>query len=103
MKAPAPYWETAYAHTRRAHRHRCRCCSRIINAGEPVIQAKVRGGATFTIHTACGDKVHSPEGGWLWRDAMECWGLNYLKVCGFKVFDHPMNYAGSIKKQQGAA
>lgn len=28
-----------------------------------------------------------------WRDAMECWGGQYLRACGFKVPQHRMEIA----------
>lgn len=51
MKRPTPY-ETVYAHDRRKHRHRCRCCGRIIEAGERVLMWRVRKG-TRALHLAC--------------------------------------------------
>jgi hypothetical protein len=64
-------YETSYRHDRRRHRHRCRCCARIINEGEAVIQARVSN-STYSIHEACGDKQHG-DAAWTWRDAMTEW------------------------------
>jgi hypothetical protein len=69
---PARSYSTEYRHDRRKHRHRCRCCARIINEGEPVIMARVNKG-TFAIHAACGDKQHGDSAS-TWRDAMQAWG-----------------------------
>ncbi len=57
MKRPAATWETIYAHDRREHRHRCSCCSKIVNAGEPVVMAKVAAKTTRVLHAACADRV----------------------------------------------
>lgn len=92
MKAPAPFWEIEYHHDRRAHRHRCRCCSRIIEAGEQVIQARIGEQRTLTIHATCGDLRHGTAA-WTWRDAMRFWGLEYLKACGWKVELPPIERA----------
>lgn len=95
VKTPAPAWECDYAFDRRAHRHRCRCCSKIINVGERVIMTRVRGG-TFAIHALCGTLQHS-AGGWTWRDVMDAWGTDSLIRRGFPIKPHPMSYAGSVK------
>lgn len=79
-KRPAPTWETDYQHDRRAHRHRCRCCNRIIDAGERVLMARVAGGKTFAIHIECADRPH-PCG--TYRDAMTEWGLEALRRLGW--------------------
>jgi hypothetical protein len=97
MNPPDPSWETAYAHDRRAHRQRCLKCKRILNAGEPVIQAQ-RCGETGvrSIHAEpCADAPFPPLGDeahlWpTWRDAMRLWGTERLLTIGHepKHFPH---------------
>jgi hypothetical protein len=66
-------WETDYAHDRRNHRHRCRCCSRIINAGERVLMAKVANRTTWALHIACADRPNGPDPKFTWRDSFNAW------------------------------
>lgn len=91
MRTPLPTWETIYAHDRRAHRHRCPCCSRVINAGEAVLMCRRRKG-TLALHLACATREHTP--GNTWRDALECWGGIHNRALGFKVPQHRMEVAG---------
>lgn len=50
-------WQAEYAHDRRAHRHRCRVCNRVINAGELVWMARVADKTTKAIHEECSEKA----------------------------------------------
>lgn len=79
MGAPSPTWETIYRHDRRAHRHRCRRCNRIIADGAPVLMARVIGRKTYAVHLECAAEPH-PCG--TWRDAMFEWGRTYLRASG---------------------
>lgn len=90
MTAPAPTWEADYAHDRRAHRHRCACCNRIIEAGERVLMCRRRKG-TIALHLACADREHTP--GNTYRDAFECWGGIHNRALGFKIPQHRMEIA----------
>lgn len=92
MKAPQPAWDATYAHDRRAHRHRCRCCSRIVEAGEAVVMARVDGRTTWTIHAACAAKPFTRDGRFTWRDAMVAWGTSYLIRCGHKLEHHALHF-----------
>lgn len=83
-----PTWETTYQHDRRAHRHRCRCCGVILQAGDSVLMARVAGGKTLAIHAACADRPHIAP--WTWRDAMTAWGMSYLRKLGHRLPMHPM-------------
>lgn len=83
-RAPDPVWETEYRHDRRAHRHRCRCCARIIVAGERVLFCRYSHKGTYAIHVACANKQHGTAD-WTWRDAMAAWGNEYLRACGWKI------------------
>ena len=67
--APARSWETTYKHDRRAHRHRCHCCARILTEGEAVLMWRIRHG-TKAVHLACADTPH-PCG--TYRDAIRAW------------------------------
>jgi hypothetical protein len=85
MNTPEPIWETDYKHDRRAHRHRCHCCNKIINAGEPVIMTRVKPRRTWAIHQSCGELQHSAV--WTWREVMYVWGAQYLRKCGWNISD----------------
>jgi len=56
MARPQVY-ETTYAHDRRAHRHRCLCCHRVINAGEQVAMWKISHKVSRAVHAGCADKI----------------------------------------------
>ena len=95
MKPPAPLFELPYQHNRRKHRHRCRCCLRIVEAGEQVLMARVPTGfvvgqnKTWVLHLACGDKQHG-KGPWLHRDALRQSGVEHLRNSGWtKLHDDP--------------
>jgi hypothetical protein len=62
-------WEATYKHDRRAHRHRCHQCARIVNEGEQVVMWRVRKG-TKAVHLECADAPH-PCG--TMRDAIAIW------------------------------
>lgn len=95
---PRPTWECDYRRERRKHAHRCRCCGVVLKHGERVIMAKRQHGS-IAIHAACGDKVHTPEGGWTWRDAMEAWGTEHVRKLGWarRIPEHPMSRPGAVK------
>jgi hypothetical protein len=84
MKPPSPAWETAYAHDRRQHRHRCHCCKRILNEGEQTVVARVVGQKTWAIHAECAEKRYGTSN-FKWMDAMVAWGNAYLRACGWKL------------------
>ena len=52
-------YETIYANDRRKHRHRCQCCRRIINVGEPVVMWRLRK-VTRALHIECQDVIAEP-------------------------------------------
>lgn len=95
MKAPAPTFEITYAHDRRQHRHRCRCCSKIIQDGARVLMVRLQK-KTWAVHIECADKVNTPAG-WTWRDSFEAWGTSHLRAIGWKLPEHPMAQAGAAK------
>jgi hypothetical protein len=79
MLAGAPA-NLTYGHDRRKHRHRCRACWKTVDAGQPVIMAKVKDRKTWVIHEACGDKRHSET--YSWREVMAVWAAEHLKRLG---------------------
>lgn len=84
MRRQSPTWETDYKHDRRKHRHRCRSCNRIINAGEPVVMARVSRG-TIAMHVACADLGDN-------RANMTAIGLAGLKARGWRVPELDTHY-----------
>ncbi len=64
-------FEVTYAHDRRKHRHRCRCCGKIIDAGERVVMARVGRRTTWAVHLACANQPHSSE--YTWREVFVVW------------------------------
>lgn len=58
MNRPQPY-ETIYAHDRRAHRHRCFYCGKILNSGEPVIMWKASAKVTRAMHLLHANMVNA--------------------------------------------
>ena len=100
MRRPAPTWETDYRHDRRKHRHRCRCCKRVIVSGERVIMARVEAGGRFTsktktvaMHAACAERRWVPESSETGRDIMVQWGLAGLKKAGWHVPELETHYS----------
>lgn len=67
-------WETEYRNTRRKARHRCRCCWKAINEGEPVVMARMYSNRrrVWALHAECADKPHS-QGVMTWREAFHQW------------------------------
>jgi hypothetical protein len=65
-------FEIDYRHDRRAHRHRCRCCSKILNEGDRVLMARV-GKGTVAIHIEHADEPNFPGSPMTHRQAMEQW------------------------------
>lgn len=75
MKPRRAVWESEYKHDRRKHRHRCRCCRRIIEAGESVVMWKhydYRQKHAYAVHAACAETRHSEA--YTWREVIEVWG-----------------------------
>lgn len=61
-------WEAVYARDRRAHRHRCRCCHKIIQPGEQVLMFR-QDNLTRALHAVCAGKpCGGPESEFSWRD-----------------------------------
>ena len=89
MQLPKPTWETEYKHDRRLHRHRCVHCRKILNEGDRVIMSRVVGRKTKAVHLDCATETHI--GVWTVRDAMEAWGTEFLRSCGWKIPEHPMS------------
>lgn len=80
MKFAVPVWTVeCYAANRRKHRHRCRCCGKVIEAGSRVVMARIAGGKTWAVHDACAEKRHSPE--YTWREVMRVWAFGYQIKC----------------------
>lgn len=89
MALPPATWTCEYKHDRRAHAHRCRCCRRVLVEGKQALMTRTVKGV-IAIHAACADKQFA-DTAWLWRDAMECWGVEHQRAVGLKVAQHPMS------------
>lgn len=86
MKMPEPVWEMDYSHDRRAHRHRCLYCNKIVNADERVWMAKtLLGTYTKVLHAACAEMPHGTPGQtpWTMLDGLRRSGLDYLASTGW--------------------
>jgi hypothetical protein len=83
-----PVWKVeSYAHDRRAHRHRCQCCRKIVNAGEAVYMAKVQTKKTRVVHEACADVL--TIGDFSHLDLMKLNAFNYQIACfGLNPYNH---------------
>jgi hypothetical protein len=54
-------WEVpSYSHERRAHRHKCQCCGKIVNTGEAVVMYRI-GLRTRVVHQSEAVRVVSGE------------------------------------------
>lgn len=82
MNATSGLWQTSYAHDRRIHRHRCRYCHRIVQAGETVWMARVGTRTTFILHAEpCADARYSSM---TWLELLACHAVGY--AAGATVF-----------------
>jgi hypothetical protein len=81
MQRPAPY-VTIYAHDRRNHRHRCQCCSKIINAGEEVLMWKISAKVSRALHLECADKPSFD--GLTHRELANLHSNEYARALGYK-------------------
>jgi hypothetical protein len=81
MQRPNLY-ETTYAHDRRAHQHRCQCCSKVINAGEQVVMWAVHK-ATRALHTACAERPSFD--GLTFRQLAQLHSDEHARKLGYKV------------------
>lgn len=77
MQPRIAMWSSTYSHDRRKHRHKCRCCGKIINADEAVVMVKLSqrgsrsGVKTWALHEACAEKRHSET--YTWREVFKVW------------------------------
>jgi len=85
MRRPEPSWEAIYKNDRRAHRHRCVCCNRIINAGEPVVMCYRSPRGTLAMHAGCANLGEN-------REHLRKWGLSGLKARGWRVPELDTHY-----------
>lgn len=82
MNRPNLY-NTSYTHDRRARRHRCQCCWRIIETGEAVVMWKVTATSTRALHAACADKPSVD--GLTQRELAQLHSDEYAQRLGFRV------------------
>lgn len=71
MNPIAQVWDCTYRADRRKHRHRCRCCRRIIQPGAPVVMARIANRRTWVVHSECADQKHSAA--LTWREVFHEW------------------------------
>lgn len=90
MRSALPVWEMTYAHDRRAHRHRCQCCRRIVEAGERVLMVQMDTKRTRVCHAEpCAEVIAVPadmcreEHDWTYRDLFIAWARATLKARGW--------------------
>jgi hypothetical protein len=94
-RQPELTFEIDYRNDRRLHRHRCRCCSKLLDNGQRALMVRLSG-KTWAVHIACADKPMG-QGGWTWRDAFEAWGGDHLRKTGWIIDRHPMSQPGAVK------
>lgn len=82
MRFTLPFWTVdSYAHDRRAHRHRCRCCRKVLEAGDIAVMARIADKTTWALHADCAEKPHSP--GATWGQMLKRWAFGHqIKVWG---------------------
>ena len=83
QRFPGALWSCEYAHDRRAHRHRCRACNKIIDAGELVFMARASGRKTIAIHYACAGAREAD--GISAIERMEFIGVSHAAKCGSRL------------------
>lgn len=84
MRRPEPY-ETTYRHDKRKHRHRCRCCQRILEAGQNVLMWRIKHNKTFAIHTDCASLKAVPDSPTTWRDLAQMQSDEYARRLGHRI------------------
>lgn len=81
---PSLVWQIKYAHDRRAHRHRCIVCRRILETGDDVLMYRAGNKKTRAAHFECSNVSH-PCG--TYRDAMTEWAWEQVRDARFNKFD----------------
>lgn len=64
-------WVYQHTNARRKHSHRCRCCWKVIQPGEPVLVLRLDAHKTWMLHNSCEEAKHTETTNW--RDAFEMW------------------------------
>lgn len=82
-------FEIDYAHDRRAHRHRCQCCRKIVNAGERVVMYRVSAKVSRVLHIACADRQTFDN--ITYRQLAQLHSDEYARGCGHKVPERDYN------------
>lgn len=106
MRFTVPMWDVAsYANDRRAHRHRCKCCRRVIEAGDAALMAKVEAKRTIAVHAECADKKLMPERAATYRDALRESAFAYQLRCFGYSETNPQHYSkiAKLRAEVGAA
>ena len=98
-----PVWTaTSYATDRRTHRHRCKCCNRVIAVGDTAVVSRVSGKKTIAVHGACADLVVVPGRAWTYRDVLREAAFQYELACrGYSETNH--RHHGKIIKLRAEA
>ena len=65
-------WEALYARPRRKHAHRCKCCRKILQEGNPALWYRY-GRGTYVVHAECADQIAEPTSGFTWRQLFGAW------------------------------
>ena len=69
------FWQTEYKADRRAHNHRCRLCSRIIQVGELTFMYRFewpgRRTKVYALHATCANQAHPDAPGKTYRQVIE--------------------------------
>lgn len=82
MSRPNIY-ECTYAHDRRANRHRCQCCRKIINEGEKVLMWRISAKVSRALHIECAEKPSFD--GLTQKQLAQLHVDEYAKACGYKI------------------
>lgn len=85
-----PAWTaTSYATDRRTHRHRCKCCNRVIALGDAAFVARISAKKTIAVHEACADQVVVPGRAGTYRDTLREAAFQYELACrGYSETNH---------------
>lgn len=99
MRRPDVY-ETTYANDRRKHRHRCQCCSKIIQPGDAVVMWAVDAGRTRALHAACAGRPSFD--GLTQRQLAQLHSDEYARRLGHKVQDSALRSGAIVMLEQGS-
>jgi hypothetical protein len=94
VRFTVPAWTVeSYAHDRRSHRHRCKCCHRIIQDGDAAFVARVKAHKSIAVHAECASTPVMPGRSETYRDTLREAAFQYQLAAFGYCETNPKHYA----------